>query len=122
MSVAVSIDHKHIDQADADAALAEPEPVLDDGLDDWEPDEAEVETRASAWPTRKWLAARITVLGGLLILFATHGWHLDEHTTIALITFLTESAVSYLVPNNNTPGGVPEKPVDVPEDYVDPAN
>jgi hypothetical protein len=62
----------------------------------------------TSWvPTRKWLAARVAAFTGLLILYATHGWHFDEHTTIATITLVGESLVSYLTPNEPTPGGVP---------------
>ena len=60
-------------------------------------------------PTRKWFAAQLTLLGGLLILFASHGWHFDEHTTIATITFVIEALVAFMVPNEDTPGGVPLK-------------
>jgi hypothetical protein len=49
-------------------------------------------------PTRKWLAARITAVSGLLIMLATTGsWDLEE--TVALITILTEGSISWLVPN-----------------------
>jgi len=57
-------------------------------------------------PTRKWWAARVTALAGLLIMFvATGGWGAEE--TVAIITLVSESLVSYLIPNESTPGGVP---------------
>ena len=49
-------------------------------------------------PSRKWAAARITALTGLLIMWATTGsWDVEE--TVALITLVSESGLSYLIPN-----------------------
>lgn len=61
-------------------------------------------------PTRKWVAALIT---GLLAIagtaVATDGW--DDEEWAAAITLGSTLAVSYLTPNENTPGGVPLKKV-----------
>lgn len=62
----------------------------------------------SASPTRKWWAATILAIGGLLTTWAAAG----EWTTAltgALITLVTQRIVAYLVPNDDTPGGVPIK-------------
>lgn len=61
-------------------------------------------------PTRKWVAARIVALAGIATMWATtSGWDVEE--TIALIALLSEAGTSYLLPNLNTPGGVPTKTV-----------
>lgn len=57
-------------------------------------------------PTRKWIAARVVGVGAILTMFATTGtWDVEE--SVALIGLLTESFVSWLVPNDATEGGVP---------------
>lgn len=59
-------------------------------------------------PTNKWVAARIVAAAGLLtLLVTTDAW--DDEEWIALIALVSEALVSYLVPNANTPGGVPLK-------------
>lgn len=59
-----------------------------------------MEPTPTSWsPTRKWWAATVTAVAGLLTFFATHGWHLDEHTTIPLITIVAQRAVAYFIPN-----------------------
>lgn len=78
-------------------------------------------TRKSAAPTRKWLVTQITAVAAVLTMWVTTGsWDAEE--TVALIGLISQAGISYLVPNNNTPGGVPTAPVDVPEDYVSPGN
>lgn len=84
--------------ADADAAFDVPD--MDDEAD------IDMEDATSWRPTRKWMAATVIAAAGYLTLMATHGWHLDEHTSIALITLLSERTVSFLLPNRKTPGGV----------------
>jgi hypothetical protein len=66
-----------------------------------------VET-ASAMPTRKWWTATVLAVGGLLTTWVSAG----EWTTAltgAMITLVTQRIVAYLVPNEETPGGVPRK-------------
>ena len=59
-------------------------------------------------PTNKWLAARVTAAAGVIILFiTTDKW--DDEEWIATVTLASEALVSYLVPNADTPGGVPVK-------------
>ncbi len=59
------------------------------------------------WPTRKWWAATVTALGGFLVTLATTGWDFTPEFNGALITIATQRVVAYLIPNQETPGGVP---------------
>ena len=66
-------------------------------------------------PTRKWLAARVTAIAGLVILaISTDQWNKEEW--IALVTIVSEAIASYLVPNQSTatgdgvPGKAPASP------------
>jgi hypothetical protein len=57
-------------------------------------------------PTRKWWAARAIAIGALATMFVTTGgWDAEE--TVAVLGLVTEGIVSWLVPNESTPGGVP---------------
>lgn len=71
--------------------------------------EPDVPVTKSSWiPTRKWIAAFWT--GVLLIVghaIATSGWDATEWGE--LVTLASGLGVAYLVPNENTPGGVPVK-------------
>jgi hypothetical protein len=61
--------------------------------------------KKSLVPTNKWIAARVTALAGLIILFiTTDTW--DDEEWIALVTLVSEAIVSYLVSNTDAPGGV----------------
>lgn len=64
-------------------------------------------TRHTGWvPTRKWVVGQITALGALVtMVVTTGGWNQEE--TVALVGLLVAGATSYLVPNLDTPGGVP---------------
>lgn len=58
-------------------------------------------------PTRKWWATRVTAVSALAVMAVTTGsWDAEE--TIALIGLLAEAAISWLTPNAQTPGGIPE--------------
>ena len=49
-------------------------------------------------PSRKWFAARITAIAGLLTMWVTTGsW--DQEETVAIITLISAGLISYLVPN-----------------------
>ena len=61
------------------------------------------------WPTRKWWAATITAVGGILVTLATTGWDFTPELNGALITLATQRVVAYVTPNEDTPGGVPRK-------------
>lgn len=64
--------------------------------------------QASLWPTRKWVAARIIAIGALAAMAITAGGVSTEFW-VALVGLIVEGAVSYLLPNQPTPGGVPTK-------------
>jgi hypothetical protein len=62
----------------------------------------------SVWPTRKWFAAQVVAIGALLTMYVTtDGW--DDEETVALIGLVVQAFTTYLVPNQDTPGGVPLK-------------
>jgi hypothetical protein len=63
---------------------------------------------ASPWPTRKWWAAFVTALAAFLVNWIQAG-ELSKEILIALVGVCAQAAVSYLVPNAPTPGGVPVK-------------
>jgi hypothetical protein len=63
----------------------------------------------SLWPTRKWWSATVIAVGGFLSTLATTGWDWTPEFTGAVITVGTQRVVAYLVPNEDTPGGVPLK-------------
>ncbi len=96
-------DHKHVSAAEAAEAL---DPSVGSGVPQTAPDvlyvDAEHEPPTSWRPTRKWLAATVTAGVGLVTLFAQHGWHFDEHTTIATATIVGQRIISYLIPNEPT--------------------
>ena len=57
-------------------------------------------------PTRKWWAATVIALGAIATLWVTKG-AFDRDVAIAAIAAVVQAATSYLVPNQDTPGGVP---------------
>jgi len=59
-------------------------------------------------PTRKWWAATVIALGAIATLWVTKG-AFDRDVAIALIAAVVQAATSYLVPNQDTPGGVPTR-------------
>jgi multisubunit Na+/H+ antiporter MnhG subunit len=65
-------------------------------------------TARSAMPTRKWWAMFITSLAAFLVNWIAAG-ELSKEILIALVGLVAQAAVSYLVPNAETPGGVPLK-------------
>ena len=65
-------------------------------------------TAESSWlPTRKWLAGLIGDLTPIVISAIESGWDNSEST--AAVTLISGLLVAYLVPNQPTPSGVPEK-------------
>lgn len=64
---------------------------------------------ASWWPTRKWMAATVIAVGGILATLATTGWDFTPEMNGALITILTQRVVAYLLPNDDSPGSVPRR-------------
>jgi hypothetical protein len=70
-----------------------------------------VHNERSATPTRKWIATQITALAALMTAWISIGeW--DKTLTISAVGLLTQAVVGYILPNANTPGGVPLKRVD----------
>jgi hypothetical protein len=69
--------------------------------------EVEAAEQETWWPTRKWWAATILAVGGIVTTWATAGWGWTDELSGAAITLLTQRIVAYLVPNEHTPGGVP---------------
>jgi hypothetical protein len=69
-----------------------------------------IASHSKYWPTRKWWAATIVAIGGFLSTFASQGWHWSPVFAGAALTLVTQRVVAYLVPNDDSPGGVPGKP------------
>jgi hypothetical protein len=59
------------------------------------------------WPTRKWWTATILAVAGILSTWAAGGWDWTDALSGAAITLIAQRLISYLVPNQDTPGGVP---------------
>jgi hypothetical protein len=57
-------------------------------------------------PTNKWWAALVTVAGSWVVNLITAG-AFTKTIAIALVGIVSQMTVAYLVPNDNTPGGVP---------------
>jgi hypothetical protein len=57
-------------------------------------------------PTRKWWAATVVALGAIATLWVTKG-AFDRDVAIAVIGAAVQAATTYIVPNQDTPGGVP---------------
>lgn len=63
--------------------------------------------KKSALPTRKWIAAQVLALAAVATSWVDSGW--DDTETKLLIGIAVQAAVTYLLPNEDTPGGVPLK-------------
>jgi hypothetical protein len=62
----------------------------------------------SKWPTNKWMATQVTALAALLTGWVTAGeWNKTLSTT--MIGLVAQAIVSYVLPNAESPGGVPAK-------------
>lgn len=59
------------------------------------------------WPTRKWWAATILAVAGILTTWAGAGWEWTDALSGATITLVAQRIVAYLIPNQETSGGVP---------------
>jgi hypothetical protein len=64
-------------------------------------------TKSNA-PTKKWWTTQITALAALAVLVATSG-HWSTEATVALIGLISQAGLGWVVPNDDTPGGVPLK-------------
>lgn len=67
------------------------------------------ETEKSLVPTRKWIANAISVLAGWLIALVSNDWVVSDELAISGIGILAGLLSSWLLANENTPGGVPRK-------------
>ena len=68
--------------------------------------ESTPDRRKSAWPTRKWWAGLITAVAALTVNLIETG-AFSKEIAIALVGLVAQALVVYIVPNDNTPGGVP---------------
>jgi len=59
-------------------------------------------------PTRKWFAGVTTATAAFLVNWISAG-HFNKEIKIALVGLAASAVVSYLVPNEMTPGGYPAK-------------
>ena len=67
-----------------------------------------MDEHAGLFPTRKWIAAQVTGAAAFMTAWVSvGGW--NSTLSIALIGLFAQAAVSYLLPNADTPGGVPAK-------------
>jgi hypothetical protein len=71
-----------------------------------EQEESKAEAVKSRGPTKKWWAALVTVAGSWVANLITEG-AFTKAIAIALVGIVSQMTVAYLVPNDNTPGGVP---------------
>ncbi len=67
---------------------------------------SKAEAVKSRWPTKKWWAALVTVAGSWVANLITAG-AFTKVIAIALVGIVSQMIVAYLVPNDNTLGGVP---------------
>lgn len=66
-------------------------------------------TEKSLRPTRKWWAAQATAVIGWLIAAITAEWVIGTELQILAVTIAGAAFTSWLLPNENTPGGVPRR-------------
>ncbi|HEY0695211.1 MAG TPA: hypothetical protein VGD71_40010 [Kribbella sp.] len=65
--------------------------------------------RPSLWPTRKWWAALVASGVAFITLLATSNYNFTStQVVIALTGLIGQAVISYLVPNDAAPGGVPQ--------------
>lgn len=62
-------------------------------------------TKKSLLPTRKWLAAQVVGAAAIATSAIDSGWDATESKLV--VALAVQAAVTYLLPNENTPGGVP---------------
>jgi len=62
----------------------------------------------SLLPTRKWWAAFVTSVAGVVVMWISAGAFSVE-VKIALVWAIAQAAITWLIPNADTPGGVPLK-------------
>lgn len=57
-------------------------------------------------PTRKWMAAQVVPLAAVATSWVDSGW--DDLETKLMIGWAVQALLTYLLPNKDTPGGVPD--------------
>jgi hypothetical protein len=62
--------------------------------------------KKTLWPTRKWWAMLITSVGAFVATWINAG-HFSKEIAVVLVGLLVQAVVTYLVPNHDTPGGLP---------------
>jgi hypothetical protein len=71
------------------------------------PDEAPAQ-QPSRLPARKWWAALVASLTAFLTLLVTKNYDITSpEVVVALIVLIGQAVITYLVPNEGTPGGIP---------------
>jgi hypothetical protein len=60
-------------------------------------------------PTHKWIAAQVVALAGIATSAIDSGW--DATETKLCIAWAVQAGVTYLLPNDSAPGGVPDAKV-----------
>lgn len=65
-----------------------------------------VAAKRSAIPTKKWIATQVTAATGWVIALVNVG-HWTASLKILGVAIISQALIGYLVPNDNTPGGVP---------------
>jgi hypothetical protein len=63
--------------------------------------------RPSWKPTRKWWAALIASVSGILATYAAGGYEWTNDLSAAAITLISQLILTYVTPNLDEPGGVP---------------
>jgi hypothetical protein len=101
----VEADSTHVDQEEA---FEGNDLTVGDGSPDTAPwvEVNKEEPQKTWWPTRKWWYATVIAAGGLLTMLLTGESEVTDEETIALITFGVQRAASFIMPNDETPGGV----------------
>jgi hypothetical protein len=86
--------------------MADPvDPVV---AEDMDPNTPRRRGLSKSWvPTRKWLAAQVVALAAIATSAIDSGW--DDTEWKLAIAWAVQAAVTYLLPNEDTPGGVPLK-------------
>jgi hypothetical protein len=70
-------------------------------------DEPDYPSRKSWLPTRKWWAAQVVALAAVATSWVESGW--DDTESKLVIAWAVQAAATYLLPNDDTPGGVPRR-------------
>jgi hypothetical protein len=63
----------------------------------------------SSWPTRKWWVAQATAVGALVVALIEAKWDFNSSLQIVAVGLVVEAFSTWLIPNLDTPGGVPLK-------------